>query len=146
MPEGVEFVLAGVEDAGFRTDLLINFRTLMARGLELRHEEKLHDGSGIDHLSEEFFATADPLIGQAFEIAQQAKARAKPARTEPVAAPVHRVQQSHGLSQRRCGSRLNATNPLGVKPQPSSVTRARTSLGQGRASAPIGWRRLEIEG
>jgi hypothetical protein len=66
--EGVEFVLAGLEDAGYRTDVLINFRTLMARGLELRHEEQLHDGSGIDHLSEEFFATADPLVGQAFEI------------------------------------------------------------------------------
>jgi hypothetical protein len=66
-PEGVEFVLSGVEAAGFRTDVLINFRTLMARGLERTHEEKLHDGSGIDHLSEEFFATADPLIGQAFE-------------------------------------------------------------------------------
>lgn len=30
------------------------------------HEEKLDDGSGIDHLSDEFFATVDPLIGQAF--------------------------------------------------------------------------------
>lgn len=67
-PEGVDFVLAGLEDAGYRTDVLINFRTLMARGLEQTHPEKLHDGSGIDHLSEEFFATADPLVGQAFEI------------------------------------------------------------------------------
>jgi hypothetical protein len=65
-PEGVEFVLAGVEEAGFRTDVLINFRTLMARGLERTHPDKLHDGSGIDHLSEEFFATADPLIEEAF--------------------------------------------------------------------------------
>ena len=65
-PEGVQFVLAGLDDAGFRTDVLINFRTLMAGGLERTHPEKLHDGSGIDHLSEEFFATADPLIGQAF--------------------------------------------------------------------------------
>jgi hypothetical protein len=65
-PEGVEFVLAGLEDAGFRTDVLINFRTLMASGLERTHPEKLHDGSGIDHLSEEFFATADPLIEEAF--------------------------------------------------------------------------------
>ena len=65
-PEGVQFVLAGLEDAGFRTDVLINFRTLMAGGLERTHPEKLHDGSGVDHLSEEFFATADPLIGQAF--------------------------------------------------------------------------------
>jgi hypothetical protein len=67
-PEGVELVLAGLEDAGFRTDVLINFRTLMARGLERTHPEKLQDGSGIDHLSEEFFATADPLIGEAFEL------------------------------------------------------------------------------
>ena len=65
-PEGVDFVLAGAEDAGFRTDLLINFRTLMARGLEAQHPEKLQDGTGIDHLSEEFFATVDPLIGEAF--------------------------------------------------------------------------------
>jgi hypothetical protein len=65
-PEGVAFVITGLEDAGFRTDVLINFRTLMARGLETQHEEKLDDGSGIDHLSEEFFATVDPLIGQAF--------------------------------------------------------------------------------
>ena len=65
-PEGVDFVLAGLEDAGFRTDLLINFRTLMARGLVAQHPEKLQDGTGIDHLSEEFFATVDPLIGEAF--------------------------------------------------------------------------------
>jgi hypothetical protein len=65
-PEGVEFVVAGLEEAGFRTDVLINFRTLMARGLERTHPEKLHDGSGIDHLSEEFFATVDPLIEEAF--------------------------------------------------------------------------------
>ena len=65
-PEGVQFVLAGLEDAGFRTDVLINFRTLMASGLERTHPEKLQDGSGIDHLSEEFFATVDPLIVQAF--------------------------------------------------------------------------------
>jgi hypothetical protein len=65
-PEGVQFVLAGLEDAGFRTDVLINFRTLMARGLERTHPDKLHDGTGIDHLSEEFFGTVDPLIGEAF--------------------------------------------------------------------------------
>jgi hypothetical protein len=65
-PVGVQFVLAGLEEAGFRTDVLINFRTLMASGLERTHPEKLQDGSGVDHLSEEFFAAADPLIGQAF--------------------------------------------------------------------------------
>ena len=67
-PAGVQYVLEGAEAEGYRTDLLINFRTLMARGLETTHPEKLHDGSGIDHLSEEFFATVDPLIGQGFEM------------------------------------------------------------------------------
>jgi hypothetical protein len=67
-PAGVDFVIAGLEDAGFRADVLINERTLMASGLEKTHPEKLQDGKGIDHLSEEFFATADPLIGQAFGI------------------------------------------------------------------------------
>jgi hypothetical protein len=65
-PDGVEFVLAGLEEAGFRTDVLINFRTIMASGLERTHPERLQDGSGIDHLSEDFFATVDPLIGEAF--------------------------------------------------------------------------------
>lgn len=65
-PEGVQAVLTGLEAEGFRTDVLINFRTLMARGLDRTHPEKLHDGSGIDHLSDEFFATVDELIGQAF--------------------------------------------------------------------------------
>jgi hypothetical protein len=65
-PEGVEFVVAGLEEAGFRTDVLINFRTLMAGGVERTHPDKLHDGSGIDHLSEDFFATVDPLIEEAF--------------------------------------------------------------------------------
>jgi hypothetical protein len=66
-PEGVDFVIAGLEEAGFRTDVLINFRTLMAQGLErVGKEEFLHDGTGVDHLSDEFFATVDPLIGQAF--------------------------------------------------------------------------------
>jgi hypothetical protein len=67
-PEGVEHVIDGLQGAGFRTDVLINFRTLMASGLERTHPEKLQDGSGVDHLSEEFFATADPLIGEAFGI------------------------------------------------------------------------------
>ena len=65
-PEGVQAVLTGLEAEGFRTDVLINFRTLMARGLEKTHPEKLQDGSGVDHLSDEFFATVDPLIEQAF--------------------------------------------------------------------------------
>jgi hypothetical protein len=40
----------------------------MARGLERTHPDKLHDGSGIDHLSEEFLATVDPLIGGGFAL------------------------------------------------------------------------------
>jgi hypothetical protein len=71
-PEGVEHVLAGLEDEGYRTDQVINFRTLMAGGLEKngqpQGEELLHDGKGIDHLGEEFFATVDPLIGEGFGI------------------------------------------------------------------------------
>jgi hypothetical protein len=35
-PEDVDFVVDGAEEAGFRTDMVINFRTLMARELELR--------------------------------------------------------------------------------------------------------------
>ena len=66
-PEGVDFTIAAVEDAGYRTDILINFRTLMAGGLERAgHEDQLHDGKGIDHLGEEFFAFVDPIIGEAF--------------------------------------------------------------------------------
>lgn len=70
-PEGVEFVVAGLEEAGFRTDVLINFRTLMAGGLERTHPDKLHDESGIDHLSEDFFATVDPLIEEAFGLCEE---------------------------------------------------------------------------
>jgi hypothetical protein len=69
-PAGVDHVLAGLEAEGFRTDLLINFRTLMASGLERTHPEKLHDGRGIDHLSDEFFETVDPLIEQGFGLCQ----------------------------------------------------------------------------
>jgi hypothetical protein len=65
-PEGVNFVIAGLRDAGFSTNILINSHTIMASGLEKSHEDLLHDGKGIDHLSDAFFATADELIGQAF--------------------------------------------------------------------------------
>jgi hypothetical protein len=68
-PAGVAAVIAGLGDAGFATDFLINGRTIMASGLERSgHEGKLHDGQGIDHLSDDFFATADELIGEAFEL------------------------------------------------------------------------------
>ena len=65
-PDGVVFVINGLDKAGFRTDILINSHTIMASGLEDTHPEKLQDGKGIDHLSDAFFATADGLIGQAF--------------------------------------------------------------------------------
>lgn len=67
-PEGVEHVIEGLEAEGFRTDVLINGRTLMASGLEKNHEDKLSDGKGIDHLSAEFFEAADVLVGEGFGI------------------------------------------------------------------------------
>jgi hypothetical protein len=67
-PDGVEFVIDGLQEAGFRTDVLINFRTLMASGLEKTHPERMQDGKGVDHLSEEFFATAGPLVDEAFSL------------------------------------------------------------------------------
>ena len=68
-PAGGDHVIQGLDEASFRTDVLINFHTLMAGGLEKNGKEaKLHDGKGIDHLSEEFFVVADPLIGEGFEI------------------------------------------------------------------------------
>ncbi len=67
-PDGVEHVLEGLDDEGFDTSMLINFNALMAGGLEKngKGEEKLHDGRGIDHLSEEFLETADALIEEGF--------------------------------------------------------------------------------
>ena len=68
-PAGVEHVISGLEDAGYRTDILINVHTVMAQGLEKAgHEAQLQDGKGIDHLSGEFFAVADVLIGEGFGI------------------------------------------------------------------------------
>jgi len=68
-PEGVEHVITGLEDAGYRTDVLINFRSLMAQGLEKAgHDAQLNDGKGIDHLTDEFFAVGDALIGEGFDI------------------------------------------------------------------------------
>jgi hypothetical protein len=71
--DGVAFVVEGLEEQGFQTDVVINTHTLMAGGLEKngKGEEKLHDGQGIDHLSEEFFAAADALIGPAFGLCEE---------------------------------------------------------------------------
>lgn len=66
-PAGVAHVVAGLKEAGFQTDFLVNSVTLMAGGLEKNGKDaKLHDGRGIDHLSQEFFETVDPLIGEGF--------------------------------------------------------------------------------
>jgi hypothetical protein len=67
-PEGVDFVLDGLDALGYPTDVLINSHTLMAGGLEGtdKGEELLHNGKGIDHLSDAFFEDADALIGEAF--------------------------------------------------------------------------------
>jgi hypothetical protein len=68
-PEGVAHVLQAVDGAGYRTDVLINFNALMAGGLEKSgNEAKLHDGKGIDHLGDEFFAFVEPITGEAFGI------------------------------------------------------------------------------
>jgi hypothetical protein len=69
-PAGAQHVIAGLDGLGYDTSLLINGRSLMAGGLEKngKGETKLHDGQGIDHLSPQFFADADPLIVQAFGI------------------------------------------------------------------------------
>ncbi len=71
-PAGVAHVIEGLAAAGYDTDSLINFRTLMAQGLEKNVHEKsaelLDNGKGIDHLTEEFFATGDALIGEGFGI------------------------------------------------------------------------------
>jgi len=69
-PAGVEHVISILELEGFRTDVLINFHTLMAGGLERNGDAKdlLHNGKGIDHLTEEFFEFADGLIGEGFAL------------------------------------------------------------------------------
>jgi hypothetical protein len=68
-PEGVDHVLAGLEEAGYPSDPLINIHALMAGGLEKTgKEDKLNDGKGIDHLPQDFFDTADALIGEGFGV------------------------------------------------------------------------------
>jgi hypothetical protein len=69
-PAGVQHVVNGLQAQGFRTDVLINFHALMAGGVEKKGDPKglLHNGRGIDHLGDDFFAAADPLIGQGFGI------------------------------------------------------------------------------
>ena len=63
-PEGAAMVIDGLQDAGYRTDVLINAHALMAGGLERNGKggDKLHDGLGIDHLGEEFFGTLESLM------------------------------------------------------------------------------------
>ncbi len=77
-PAGVTHVIDGLHAANFDTSFTINPRTLMAGGLERGNTKNpnaatlLHDGKGIDHLSEEFFAVADPLVEEAFGICASA--------------------------------------------------------------------------
>ena len=63
-------MIAGTAAAGYETDQLVNFRTVMAQGLERSGDKNdlLHNGKGIDHLSDEFFETVDPLIEEGFGI------------------------------------------------------------------------------
>jgi hypothetical protein len=69
-PAGIEHVKEGLEEAGFPADFVINERTIMAQGLEKNGsdmgQELLHNQKGIDHLDDEFFETAEELIGEAF--------------------------------------------------------------------------------
>jgi hypothetical protein len=69
-PDGVDHVVDGLNEQGFETDMLINGRSLMAGGLEHNGDKNgnLHNGKGIDHLSDEFLAAGDTLIGEAFGI------------------------------------------------------------------------------
>lgn len=52
-------VMAGLEDAGLATNVLINGMALMAGGITFNAYDQaghlLHNGKGIDHLSEDFF-------------------------------------------------------------------------------------------
>jgi hypothetical protein len=69
-PAGVDHVIEGLDDLGYKTDVLINFRALMAGGLEgtEKGETLLHNGQGIDHLTQQFFDDADALIAEGFAL------------------------------------------------------------------------------
>lgn len=69
-PAGVEYVIDGLQELGYDTSVLINAHALMAGGLERngKGEALLHDGKGIDHLSEGFFEDLGPLVGAASAI------------------------------------------------------------------------------
>jgi hypothetical protein len=69
-PAGIDHVIEGLQDLGYKTDVLINQHALMAGGLEKngKGEAKLHDGQGVDHLSPQFFEDADALIGEGFAL------------------------------------------------------------------------------
>ena len=67
-PAGVDHVIEGLQDEGFDTDMLFNFNTLMAGGLEKTGDKNgnLDNDKGIDHLDQEFMDAADALIGEGF--------------------------------------------------------------------------------
>jgi hypothetical protein len=69
-PAGVDHVIDGLDELGYQTDIAINFHTVMAGGLEKngKGETLLHDGQGIDHLSDQFFEDAGALIEEGFAI------------------------------------------------------------------------------
>jgi len=63
-PDDIGGIVEELEDEGFETDFLINGHALMAGGLEKngKGEGKLHDGQGIDHLSDEFFEALVDIV------------------------------------------------------------------------------------
>ena len=61
-------MLDGIEARGLPRTLMIHGRTIMASGLAHKHPEKLHDGRGIDHLTDADFAAFETLVGEAFPL------------------------------------------------------------------------------
>lgn len=59
-PGDLPAVLADIEQAGFPSDVVINIRTVMAQGLyRTQNVHLLHNGKGVDHLSEAFFVVVE---------------------------------------------------------------------------------------
>jgi hypothetical protein len=63
-PEGAAVVIDGLQEAGYRTDVLINAHSVMAQGLAKNGKggDKLHDGLAIDHLGDELVGTLEELL------------------------------------------------------------------------------------
>lgn len=59
-PDDLPAVFADLEEAGYPTDVVINVRTVMAQGIyHTTNVQLLHNGKGIDHLSDTFFAAVE---------------------------------------------------------------------------------------